>query len=517
MSVQTTLAHDYDNGHIITWDVLGPATPGNDYIIDVDNMGSVYGLTLTVSPEPGIQFISGGTGPWMHIHNIRDSNGRHITESVPGFGEYTNRDIFLHGVHQDVTWNVASLNKADLLIDKPSYIEVDLLLTPTAPSGSQDWIEQSSLIIPLSYSFDQAVPEGDLIEPAWENDHPLTADRSNVLQFRQDMRNAVLDAIDSDVRKYFLAYWSDMLAFEGHTIEDWSPVAFESSERVRLVNSMVTEMMYNVEKIWNVFDDEYVQTLYTDIYAQIEGLRNNLSDHINSTLSASVHNLERSADLLETLQTKVDTETIINYKININTIPEDKINAYLYTTNSTETWDVAHLITQIAGQTVIDFESLAQVIGNETPDYFRPWYIKVFPTARSFDNYYADENNRLVIDFFESDTNILGATVIDAGGKSYKIVNKMSGDPPTWVLNESLARTTVGEPITIIYNYFETQILELQFAWMHNYVPDLLSFDINIPETEGLKAIPEAAEVIGTDESEVREEGIPSTLNKEIF
>jgi len=97
---------------------------------------------------------------------------------------------------------------------------------------------------------------------------------------------------------------------------------------------LVSEILYNVESIFNFFGEKQVQTLYASIYSNLERLRNNLNNLINTTVQTTEDNLHRLEDLLVLLQQKVDHETLMNYEISLPSVPLNQIKAYLYKTNS---------------------------------------------------------------------------------------------------------------------------------------------------------------------------------------
>ena len=361
-----------------------------------------------------------------------------------------------------------------------------------------------------------AAPAGENIQPPtwWDSTYAVTGDRTNDYQFRKDMRNALFEVLDSSVRKWVIQYWDQFARLRGELVEDWSPAAFQSSERVRLIDTWATEILYNIESIFNFFGEPQVQSLYSGIYSHLQRFRNELGDLVNNTVSASVDNLNQIQELLITLQRKVDEETILSYEMSLPTVPLNQIKVFLIKGDSDRYWNVTDKLFEIDGQLMIDFDQLKQIINSSNKkNYFKQWYLKIVPTGAEISDYSSTNQKTLSANIQESDINILGASLIDDNSKVYKIVNKNSDG--TWILSESIDEDVTDKPLTIIYNYFEPQILELKFSWWHNYIPEDIPIGIELPELDVIEEEVIEEEVI--EEQETVERGESPNINKEIF
>lgn len=360
-------------------------------------------------------------------------------------------------------------------------------------------------------------PAGENINPPtwWDSTYTASADdRTNDYQFRKDMRTALFDVLDSSVRKWVIQYWDQFARLNGELVQDWSPAAFQSSERVRLIDTWATEILYNIESIFNFFGETQVQALYAGIYSHIQRLKNELGSLVDETVSTSINNLNQIQEILELLQRKVDEQTILTYEMGLPTVPLNQIKVYLTKSDSDIFWDVTDKLFELDNQLIIDFDQLKEIIGSENKkNYFNQWYLRILPTGSQIENYYATNQKTLSANIEESDVNILGASLIDNNGKVYKIINKkMDG---SWLLTESIDENEIDKPLTIIYNYFEPQILELKFSWWHNYVPKDIPLGIDLPELDVFEEEEVIEEVI--EEQERVEQGIKPNINKEIF
>lgn len=397
-----------------------------------------------------------------------------------------------------------------------SYSDINTYLKITAGGP------ESPITAEANY-FLETLIQGNGVKPFWENDYPLAAssDRTHIFQFRKDMRNALLDAIDGKVREVFLQHWNEMLSFQdptGWSQINWDPAAFSSSERTRLIDAMVVDLQFQMERIYNLFGEDYIQSLYTDVYSSIEQVRNNLNQWINETVTASLQNLQQSEILLNTLQRKVNETTLMSHTISLNNVPLNQINAFLYRTNSTNYWDVTNNLYSLNNQLILDFGQLKNIVGDNKKNYFQSWYIKVVPTSIEISRYTSTQDRIIITDINESDVNILGGTFIDKNGKSYKVVNKISLSDGVygWLLSESIDRNAIDSNLIFVFNYFEPQLIELNFGWQHNYIPKILPLGITLPETRVIEE-PEIVEEVIVTEEEIIEPGVLEEVNKEIW
>lgn len=367
--------------------------------------------------------------------------------------------------------------------------------------------------IPLLYDDSNPVVT-DLINPSWSNDAPLTSDRTNIFQFRKDMRNALLDALDSSVRETMIRFWNEISTLSGNNVQNWSPAVFESSERVRLIDSSVKDIMYNIETISNIIGEKEVQLLYSNIYSSLESFRNNLNSFIEISLSGTMINLEKSEELLKRLQEKVNQETLLYHTISLPTVPKNQIKAYLLKSNSNKIWDISDKLIEIGGQLSIDFNQLKNIVGDNKENYNQSWYIKLIPTTTLITTYISDNERTITTKIIEEDVNILGSSLIDKNGKTYKIINKILQN--TWVLSESIDNNAIDAPLELIFNYFEPQIIELKFGWMHNYIPKSLPFGIKLPNIKIIENgnIEQSDNILELERVEI---GNDSDINKEIW
>ncbi len=346
-------------------------------------------------------------------------------------------------------------------------------------------VNWSTTIDSTSRLFNFETTISDYVIDFWETEYTLTADRTNVFEFRKDIRNALQDVLDSTIRQEVIANWERIYDNEGLSALDWEPLGLQNSERARLINAWVTELLYNVESIFNFFGESQVQALYASIYSHLERLRNNLKNFIDTTVQTTEDNLLRLEELVNVLQQKVDHETLMNYEISLPSVPLNQIKAFLYKTNSRLSWNITENIRNLNGQLIIDFGNLAETVGhsfdNPSPfnGYFQSWFIRIMPNYSAISTYIASNDNILSAVIQESDVNILGSTIFDANGKVYKIVNK-DGDN-RWILTEPINQDVRDQPLTIMFNYFEPQTLELKFAWKHNYIPKAIPLGIALP------------------------------------
>jgi len=365
------------------------------------------------------------------------------------------------------------------------------------------------------FNFDFLPLNPDYIPNFWQNEYTLTSDRTNIFEFRKDMRNALQDVLDSTIRQAVIENWEQLYQEEGVDIDNWEPLALQNSERTRYVNAWVTGLLYNMESIFNFLGESQVQALYAGIYSHLERLRNNLRSHIDTTVQATQDNLLRLEELVNILQQKVNHEILMNYEISLPSIPLNQIKAYLYKTNSKLYWDIKQSIRNLNGQLIIDFENLANIVNqnSQSSDYFQPWFIRIIPNYSIISTYIVSNDNILSAVIQESDVNILGSTIFDANGKVYKIVNK-DGDN-RWILTEPISQDVRDQPLTIVFNYFEPQTIGLKFAWKHNYIPKAIPLGIELPKYDKTKPEIIAPPVQPLPET-VEPGQIPET-NREIF
>lgn len=349
--------------------------------------------------------------------------------------------------------------------------------------GPPDWTAPRTDSTSRLFNFETTL--SDYLIDFWETEYTLTGDRTNVFEFRKDIRNALQDVLDSTIRQEVIANWERIYDIQGLSALDWEPLGLQNSERARLINAWVTELLYDIESVFNFFGESQVQALYASIYSHLERLRNNLRNFINTTVQTTEDNLLRLEELVNVLQQKVDHETLMNYEISLPSVPLNQIKAFLYKTNSRLSWNITENIRNLNGQLVIDFGNLAETVGHsfDNPNpfngYFQSWFIKIMPNYSAISTYIASNDNILSAVIQESDVNILGSTIFDANGKVYKIVNK-DGDN-RWILTEPINQDVRDQPLTIMFNYFEPQTLELKFAWKHNYIPKAIPLGIALP------------------------------------
>jgi len=124
----------------------------------------------------------------------------------------------------------------------------------------------------------------------------------------------------------------------------------------------------------NVMGDNYVQSLYGQIYSRLQNVRTYLNDLVTQTVSASYKNLKRSQELVNVLQQKVDEENIHEHTIYVNSnniIPN--IDAKLFRTNSRISYDVSDRIIMQNNELVIDFMSLSSITNmSNRSNFFQP-------------------------------------------------------------------------------------------------------------------------------------------------
>ena len=359
-------------------------------------------------------------------------------------------------------------------------------------------------------------PAGENIQPPtwWDSTYVASGTRTTDFDFRKDMRNALFEVLDSSVRKWVIQYWDQFARLKGQLVENWSPAAFQSSERVRLIDTWATEILYNIESIFNFFGEAQVQSLYAGIYSHLQRFRSELGNLVDETVNTSIDNLNEIQELLLRLQRKVDEETILSYEMSLPTVPLNQIKVFLVKGDSDRYWDVTDKLFEIDGQLMIDLDQLKQTIeSSNKSNYFKQWYLKIVPTGAEILDYQSTNQKTLSANIEESDINILGASLIDNNSKVYKIVNKSSNGE--WILSESIDENEIDKPLTIIYNYFEPQILELKFSWWHNYIPEDIPFGIELPELDVIEEEIIEEEVI--EEQETVEKGESPNINKEIF
>jgi len=120
--------------------------------------------------------------------------------------------------------------------------------------------------------------------------------------------------------------------------------------------------------------DNYVQSLYGQIYSRLQNVRTYLNDLVTQTVSASYKNLKRSQELVNVLQQKVDEENIHEHTIYVNSnniIPN--IDAKLFRTNSRISYDVSDRIIMQNNELVIDFMSLSSITNmSNRSNFFQP-------------------------------------------------------------------------------------------------------------------------------------------------
>lgn len=350
-----------------------------------------------------------------------------------------------------------------------------------------DWSSPAEFyIVPIIYV--QGRGDGTVF-PFWDNQFTITGNDSfnSLFRFRKDTRDWMLDTISTKVRELWQQHLNSAFNFyEGNPsnediIAAWNPSLFSSSERTRLIDGMITEVMYNTEQMLNVMGDNYVQSLYGQIYSRLQNVRTYLNDLVTQTVSASYKNLKRSQELVNVLQQKVDEENIHEHTIYVNSnniIPN--IDAKLFRTNSRISYDVSDRIIMQNNELVIDFMSLSSITNmSNRSNFFQPWYIKLSP--KPLGDISISSHNNSLISFITNIPlgieDVLGGHLLDNDNNQYKIINKINDQ--LWLLDK--IPQNINQITKFVPNYFEEQLIQLNFAWQHNYIPKLIPANISLP------------------------------------
>lgn len=382
-------------------------------------------------------------------------------------------------------------------------------------------------IIPIIYVGASGENGSGRVFSFWENQFPITGDPSSfnsLFRFRKDTRDWLLDVISSKVREVWqqnlnsatLQFYNNNPSDEQIT-NSWNPSLFSNSERTRLIDGMIVDVMYNTERMLNIMGDNYVQSLYSQMYTKLQNVRTYLNDLVTNTVSACYVNLQRSQELVNILQQKVNEENIHEHTVfvnNLNVVPN--IDIKLFRTNSAVSYNLSSHISMLDDELVINFSSLSSITNlfNKS-NFFQPWYIKISP--KPLENISISSHGNSLISFDNnialSDEDILGGNLLDSSNNSYKIINKINNE--LWLLDKS---PTSQQITKFIPNYFEQQLIQLNFAWQHNYIPKLIPTNISLPPLlePYNPIIQEPVEPIPSISSDVTF-GIIPEVNKEIW
>ena len=310
------------------------------------------------------------------------------------------------------------------------------------------------------------------VVPNWIAESAIDENNTSFLMFRHDLRNTIYNAIDTKVRDVVYSQISNMFDFNpSDDLSQFHITMASNSERVERIDSYIKNIEYNTERILNLLGEPQIQAIYASIYSKLQELDNNLGDMIDNTLAKTVENYERSEMLVAELEAKAKEETLIQYSTMLTSYPKDRIVFRLHSQHSNQSWDISSYVTIKEGQMVLTLPSIENLTGADSIDQFAPWYIQVWPKSESISVYSVIGKN-LVFSTNKDLTDILWSTVYDINGQSYKIINyKDAESGRVFILDKSFGNNALGQPIVIQYNYFDPQIIKLNVAWLHNYIP----------------------------------------------
>jgi hypothetical protein len=357
---------------------------------------------------------------------------------------------------------------------------------------------------------------GPVLSANWIAESALTAENPSFLQFRHDMRDAIYEAIDQQVREEVGKEVSRYLRFNTEDdLANFDLLLAPNTERTNRIDSYIKQIEYNTESAINALGESEVKAVYSSLYAKLKEWDSNLGNLIDNTLAKTVENYEKSEELLATLENKAKEETLVQYSITISEFPIERMEIWLYSQYNESYWNINQYASIRNQQLFIELPPIFEITGIETIDKFVPWYIHIWPKRESIENYQTSDNKRFIFDTNKDITDVLWSTIYDINGLSYKIVNYINTvEGYVWILDKNIDSNAIGNPLTIYYNYFDPQVIKMDISWLHNYIPkDIPLGSLYEPITE-----PVVEEIIETNITQ--ETVIPSKqkeYNKEIF
>lgn len=327
-------------------------------------------------------------------------------------------------------------------------------------------IEQN---IPITNIGEGGTGTSEFVIPNWVAESAIGTDNPSLLMFRHDLRNALYEAIDTKVRQVIYANVDQMFDFNpGDDLSNFHITMASNSERVERIDSYIKQLEFRVEQALNQLGESQIQSLYASIYSQLKDLDTNLSEMIDSTIAKTVENYEKSEQLVLDLEAKAKQETLVQYTHQITNFPMNKMSISLFSQRTKTLWDISQYVSVISNQLVLDLPPLTEITGYDTIDNFTSWYVYIAPKQYSI-NTHSVTGNKIHFNTGHPITDTIWATIYDVNGQSYKIVNELSGN---YILDKSFDTNQTNNPISISYNYFDPQLIKLDMAWLHNYVPE---------------------------------------------
>jgi len=361
-----------------------------------------------------------------------------------------------------------------------------------------------------------SVSNGPVIVPNWVAENSLTSENPSFLQFRHDLRNAIYEAIDQKVRDTILDEVSRYTRFsDGDPLENFNIYVANNTELLNRIDNYIKQLEYGVEGAMNALGEEEIQSVYTSLYARLKEWEANLGQLITETLQKTVENYQRSEELVNLLEQRAKSETLIQYSTTISQYPIEKIEFWLNSQYGEQYWDISRYATIKNDQLMIELPKISEITGIQTIDKFVPWYIYIWPKREIILQYEVLENRRIIFETDKDLTDVLWSTIYDTNNQSYKIVNYEDVENQrVWILDKNIDSNAIGNPLTIYYNYFDPQAIKVDISWLHNYIPKEIPIgSLYQPSSE---EIPEEIEETQV-ETEVISRSAQKEYNKEIF